>query len=102
MSTSSAAVNHADRFLLALSRSNGTKQYQQRQLQAAFWNTCARIISTGGNPSAAHAGTIGNGFGGQPAAVSRVKWRIRPYPSQLGGSVKSSSWFDPASSLTRS
>ncbi len=36
-STSSLAVNHAERLGSAFSNSSGTKQYQQRHAQAAFW-----------------------------------------------------------------
>src|SRR5216684_1015353 len=56
-----------------------TKQYQQRQAQAAFWNTSAVISSgTGAMPSARQAGTIGRGLTGQPCAVAIRKCLTRP------------------------
>src|SRR5436853_1347830 len=88
-SMSSSAEIQAPNFALPASSANGTKQYQQRQAQAAFWKTCARSRSDARVFSAWLAGSIGSGLGGQPAAVSRWKWRIRPNPRQFVGTFKS-------------
>src|SRR4051794_40339399 len=65
--------------LFALSRLNGTKQYQHRQLQTAFWKTCARMVAASPRPSARHAGSIGNGFAIQFALRRRWKYETQNY-----------------------
>jgi hypothetical protein len=74
----SKAVNHADRSGWPDSSVNGTKQYQHRQLQIAFWKTWALIRADDASPSAAAAGAAGSGFAGQPGLVTVSKWRTRP------------------------